>query len=121
MPIDLSTITPIAYDQNHPTRNSERFYGVLLSILQQMGANKNLVILPEERLNTYASLFGKLIECFRAGDFSLTVNASGIALTFPDGIRQVEATEDLKYNGQVIDLGMIKITLHGQTLSVSSP
>lgn len=90
--IDLSTITipsPQAYASDEPTRNQENYHNVLLQMLTQAKANSEPYELGAETA-------------------SLTVDLSAL----------ITAVQDLKFNGQEIDLGVIRIILDGQTLSV---
>jgi hypothetical protein len=80
--------TPEPYDDKDPQRQLENLAFVLLQMIQQA--------------KTAGFVFS-----------DVAANAGGVDLT-----DITQAVNDLKYNGEVIDLGPIQIHLTGKTLSV---
>lgn len=89
----LTIPTPQPYDDKDPHRQQENCYYVLNQILAQLKANNET-----KELNP---------------TLQQTVNVDLTDL--------VDAVRDLKFNGQTLDLGPIKIIFEGQTISVVAP
>jgi hypothetical protein len=107
----LSGVTfpaPAPYNDKDPTKQLENLCYVLLQVLHiAQGAGFK---------------FGDVDKLTKNGlDIKTAIDGISLSVSPTDLTDLIAAIKDLQYNGETLDLGPLKITFTGKTISVSGP